>query len=166
MVYSNLMLSVLPVEEQTTESPETRAVYDGDISSSILKKFVDTYNRDFPLNDKDYVIYRYSQYDYRMYVGDFNGVSFLGETSYYRYYSNTSTYNNGFYWSKSTVDGFTPDLSGYTGYVYSSYDGFPSAGIELHDGNVRLYSFSILILLSLCCLFLWITSLFRKDRLK
>lgn len=158
------------VEPEVTPAPTEglRAVYDGNISSSILEYFGAVYNRAYRnmVNQPDYIIVRVSQYDYRMYVGHMtsDGV-FDGVTDVYRYYGSTSgAYNVSYHYSTSEIISPTVDISGANGYIYSSSDSFiPNPYIEGTQPIHYLSLTALALLLGLCAvaLFLWIKNIWE-----
>lgn len=114
-----------PTQEVFSEEIDYRAVYDGDVSDSILRKLSAYYNDNAQLG-QDYVILRESQYVYVLAFGDEENHHFTG--TIVRYTSSTYTADCTVSVSRGT---YYADLSGDTGYIYSSCDGYlPSAYIS------------------------------------
>ena len=155
------------LQPAATEEP-VRAVYDGNISSSILEYFAGVYTRltHNMVNLPDYLIVRTGQYEYRMYVGHMisDGV-FDGVTKLYRYYGVTSGgYSVNYNYSSSEVISPNVDISGFSGYIYSSSDSFiPNPYIEESNPTHYISLVSLAILLGLCsvALFLWIKNIWE-----
>lgn len=137
------------VDVVNSEEP-TRAVYDGDISDSILAKLSQYYNEYG--GDKPYCIYRTDQYNYYLVFGDYdNGV--FSEARVVRYQLSGNYYNTAVV-TVSTVSSIRPDLSGSTGYVYSSAsDSFlPSRYISSKQYSNYRFTAIMTVVLVLCLL--------------
>lgn len=150
-----------PVSTETilqSEDPE-RAVYDGDISDSILAKLSAYYNEH---GSGDYCIYRPSQYSYILLYGSYSNGSYTGTRVTYtlsgNYYSSASL-------SVSGISNFQPDLSGSTGYIYSNADQFlPSRYIDGHSRSTQLYMHVSTVCIALGLLLAIIGIMFGKIR--
>lgn len=113
------------------------SVYNGDISDSILAKLSSYYNEHATFNTP-YAIYRPDQYEYVLVYGTTSDYTHWTDCTVVRYYAVQSGYNTAYLLDVETVDSHISDLTGYTGYIYSSYSEFvPSRYI----GNDRLSSF-------------------------
>lgn len=98
-----------------------KAVYDGDINTSIQSKFSAYINAHYPTDD--YVLYRTSQYMYRCLIGSWDG-SKMNDCTIIEY--NTYNYNDRSTWTVTQSSAVTPDLSGDTAFVYSSVPAYPA----------------------------------------
>lgn len=119
--------TAVPLESEVVDfrSEEERAVYDGDISDSILRKLSAYYNTYSDLGD-DYVIIRESQYVYVLVFGSESSRTFTG--TIVRYTSSTYTADCTVSVSSGT---YRADMTGDTGYIYSSINSFlPSPYID------------------------------------
>lgn len=152
--------------DQSPEPTEpSRAVYDSDISDSILAK-LSAYYREHADGDADYAIFRSGQYQYYLVFGDYSSGTFSDSTlvSYTIEYSGYQTTGARVYVSTGT---YTPDLSGSTGYVYSSVPGYlPSRYIEQRALSSIRYqhvtSVVICLCFILCVIGLWMGSFRRR----
>lgn len=161
--------TVAPTVEPTVEPTEIipdRAVYDGDVSDSILRKLSAYYNDNASPVYDDYVILRESQYDYILAYGDVTNHSFNGTIVRYHV---QQTYNSTDCTVSVTEGVYNADMTGDTGYIYSSLDGFlPSYYIGKVDTISKQYdiivsvSFIIALLCILC--FILFRSLRRRKR--
>lgn len=146
-----------PVENSQIDE---RAVYDGDISDGILAK-LSSYYRDH--GSGDYVIYRIDQYHYQLVYGDFDGTVFTDATIVS--YSIGGSYQQTASVSVSNSSSFRPDLTGSTGYIYSSYDAFvPSRYIDLHEMSSYKYSHVMTICMVLAMLIYIVTNFLHSLR--
>lgn len=117
-----------PVFVDSSDDPifvysEDRSVYDGDISDGILSKLSAYYNAHAPIN-MPYVIYRPSQYYYRLVYGYTNNYITFNSCTVVEYYSYSSYASNDVTVTVSEYQNFTVDLTGDTGYIYSSSESF------------------------------------------
>lgn len=137
------------VDFSISEEP-SRAVYDGDISDSILAKLSQYYNEYG--SDKPYCIYRADQYNYYLVFGDYSDGVFT-QARVVRYQLSGNYYNTA-YLTVSTVSSIRPDLSGSTGYIYSSAsDSFlPSRYISSKQSSNYKFTAVITVVLVLCLL--------------
>lgn len=130
---------MLPI---ATNEPE-RSVYDGEVSDTILAKLSAYYNEH--ADQEEYVIYRADQYNYYLIYGDYNNGQFTNATSVL--YHTQSYYNTvDCTISVSTGVSARPDLTGDTGYIYSSIDTFlPSRYINSQEKQVKKGSMVITV---------------------
>lgn len=119
---------------ETTNVPE-RIVYDGDVSDTILAKLSAYYNEH--ADQEEYVIYRADQYNYYLVYGSYNNGQFTNATTVL--YHTQSGYNTvDCTVTVSTGISVRPDLTGDTGYIYSSlYSFLPSRYISLQEKQVK-----------------------------
>lgn len=130
-----------PVDETPAPTPELRALYDGDISSSILEKLSSYYTEHSdPLEKEDYFIVRQSQYDYLLYYGEISSSGAIADATIVRYYAvNTGSYAATYRLSVSEATSGSVDLSGPSAYIYSSYDQYlPSPYIVTGKNSVSM----------------------------
>lgn len=144
-----------------SDSDPERALYDGDLSSSVLTKlsayYLDDYNL---LSPADYFVVRQGQYDYRLYYGDIDEDGTINDCQLVRYYS-TGSYGSGYNVSIATLSGGSVDLSGYSGYVYSSYDSYlPSPDIV--SGVNSIHARGSLLCLSVCLVACMLYTMIRR----
>lgn len=157
--------TVAPSEPDSTETilqsedPE-RAVYDGDISDSILAKLSAYYNEH---GSKDYAIYRADQYHYYLVYGDYSEGSFSNATVVS--YTLNSGYTSYATVTVSSVSSSRPDLSGATGYVYSSIASYlPSRYISSKEASSQIYLHAATVCIVLGLLLAIIAIMFGKIR--
>lgn len=114
-----------PLPSPIPKVESERAVYDGDINTSIQTKFAEyIINHHY---DKDYVVYRPNQYTYKCLIGDWDGRT-MNNCTILEYYS--YGYNDNVTFTVTQSSSITPDLSGDTGFIYSSDSAFvPLAGV-------------------------------------
>lgn len=118
---------------------DDRAVYDGDISDSILRK-LSAYYTEYG-NDSDYVILRESQYSYVLVFGSVNGSLYDGTIVRY----NSSSYTTDATVSISSGT-YRADMTGDTGYIYSSNPAFlPSPYVDRTSVQYRNFG-SVVVL--------------------
>lgn len=154
--------SVEPSAEPT-ELVEERAVYDGDISDSILRKLSAYYN-DNSNNGADYVILRESATDYVLAYGTVNDHTFTG--TIVRYHIQQSYQSTDCTVSVSNGS-YNADMTGDTGYIYSSLSGFlPSYYINederLANRESYITSVAFFIALLTALVFTLLRGLFRR----
>lgn len=115
-----------PDYEDPTSTPELRALYDGDISSTILEKLSGYYTEHSDkLEPEEYFIIRQGQNDYMLYYGDIAEDGSITHAKVVRYYAvNTGSYAAVYRLSVSEASSGRVDLAGYSGYIYSSYDSY------------------------------------------
>lgn len=119
---------------------DERAVYDGDISDSILRK-LSAYYTDYG-NNSDYVILREGQYSYVLVFGTVDGTLYDG--TIVRYNSSSYSYDATVSVSQGT---YRADMTGDTGYIYSSNPSFlPSPYID--RTNIQFRNFGSVVVLS------------------
>lgn len=112
-------------------------VYNGDVSDSILAKLSAYYTEHATFNTP-YAIYRPSQYEYILVYGATEDYHNWTNATVVSYNSSQSNYNSYFYLDVTEDVSYTSDLTGYTGYIYSSSSDFvPSRYI----GNDRVSTF-------------------------
>lgn len=113
------------------------SVYNGDVSDTILSKLSAYYNENAPINTP-YAIYRPDQYEYILVYGQTSDYHSWTDCRVVRYFATQSGYNQAYLLDVEDRTTYTADLSGYTGYIYSSSDQFiPSRYI----GNDRISTF-------------------------
>lgn len=157
-----------PTAEPTaepTEIIEERAVYDGDVTDSILRKLSAYYN-DNSDTGADYVILRESSTDYVLAYGSVSNHTFTG--TIVRYHTQQSYQSTDCTVSVSTGT-YNADMTGDTGYIYSSLAGFlPSYYINEEERLARRegYITNICIFIALLCalVFTMFRALFRRIR--
>lgn len=131
--------TIEPVDADPSATPELRALYDGDISSSILEKLSGYYTEHSDkLDPEDYFIVRQAQYDYLLYYGEIAEDGTITSAKVVRYYAtNTGSYAAVYRLSVSETSSGRVDLSGYSGYIYSSYESYlPSPYIATSKPSV------------------------------
>lgn len=149
--------SPAPTEAYTEYITDDRAVYDGDISDTILKRLSAYYNEYSQFGD-EYVILRESQYVY---------VLAFGSESSHRFSGTIVRYTTSSYTADSTVSittgTYTADMTGDTGYIYSSLPAYiPSIYIDSvsrASANIQSISGIVLCISALVALCL---TIFRK----
>lgn len=130
-----------PVDETPAPTAELRALYDGDISSSILEKLSSYYTEHSdPMEKENYFIVRQSQYDYILYYGDISSSGAISDAHVVRYYAvNTGSYAATYRLSVSEATSGSVDLSGPSAYIYSSYEQYlPSPYIVTGKHSVSM----------------------------
>lgn len=144
--------SPVPVSEvdqvDNSEGYEDRAVYDGDISDSILAKLSAYYNEHG--DEEEYVILRVDQYNYYLVFGDYNNGLFSNATTVL-YHSQSSYSTNDCRVTVQNGVQYRPDLTGDTGYIYSSLPSFiPSRYISTKTKRAEKMSMvtTVIIVLS------------------
>lgn len=146
-------------EPLPTDSP-SRSLYSGDISTSIQQRFADTIARDvnsmFDIVSSSYYLVRSDSGEYRCYFGDIDRNGTIHSAKMYRYYQvSTGGYNTAWEWSESELSGGVVDLDGRSGFIYSSYSGYPAAAgfSEYKDSAIaNIFSLCILSLLMIVSL--------------
>lgn len=126
MEYDEVDYTIEPVDPSPSPSPELRALYDGDISSTVLEKLSGYYiEHSDRVNPEDYFIVRQGQYDYILYYGDIESDGSINDATVVRYYAvNTGSYAAAYRLSVSESTSGSVDLGGYSGYIYSSYESY------------------------------------------
>lgn len=113
------------------------SVYNGDISDTVVAKLSAYYSEHAPFNTP-YAIFRPSQYEYILVYGSTEDYHSWTSATVVHYYTSQSGYNQGYYFDVEPGVNYTSDLTGFTGYIYSSSDDFiPSRYI----GNDRVSTF-------------------------
>lgn len=151
----------VPTEEPVID----RAVYDSDISDSILAKLSAYYNEYG--KDQTYAIYRSDQYHYYLVFGVYNNGRFSDAIQ--AAYVVSSAYNGSTTFSVSSGS-YNPDLTGSTGYIYSniSESYIPSRYIDSQERySLKMTSVMTVILVLgflLSVLLVWTRRLRRSVR--
>lgn len=133
--------TIEPINEDPTATPELRALYEGDISTTILEKLSAYYTEHSdPLEKPNYFIVRQSQSEYILYYGDISSSGAISDATVVRYYGyNTGSYTAVYRLNVSQASSGSVDLSGPTGYIYSSYDRYlPSPYIVTGKSSVTM----------------------------
>ena len=143
----------------------------GDVSSSIINRFVAYYNTHYTggLSNPDYVIWRSSQYDYHMAViteGTYSNGTVSGKFDLISYNS-TSYYDSMPLVSVQTLQNRNLDIpapaASGSGYVYSSIDGYlPAPNIDTSTSLSLILSFSMFCVLLIALIYLWIRGVFKR----
>lgn len=128
-------------DDLSTDDPSVRALYTGDISTSIQERFtaliVERYSDRMCFPDFNYFSVRNSDSTYTLYCGDIDVDGKINDADVYQYQQvSAGGYSTAWTWSESHASNGRVDLSGYSGYIYSSYEdyqplrGFPQAKID------------------------------------
>ena len=147
----------IPVESlDPTPSPtaELRALYDGDVSSTILQKLSGYYiEHSDKLNPEDYFIVRTGNNDYSLYYGNISETGSITNAIRVRYYAvNSGSYTAAYRLSVSQLGSGSVDLDGYEAYIYSSYESYlPSPYIAENNTPVRGGFFTAVLMVLCAC---------------
>lgn len=172
---NNIVLSPSPIPSFTplpspeavkvdeSDGVEERIVYDGDISDSILAKLSAYYNEN--ADGETYVILRPDQYNYYLVYGDYANGNFTNATIVH--YHSQSGYNTVDCTVTVSQGSYRPDLTGDTGYIYSSIPEYlPSRYIDSRGryANKSLVMSSVVLVLALCiCIIgIWVSGIRKK----
>ena len=154
-----------PVEpSETLRSDETveRAVYDGDVSDTILAK-LSAYYREYA-DGEVYAIYRADQYNYYLIFGDYENGTF-SEATVVQYHIQSSYTTTDCHVTVTEDRTIRPDLSGDTGYVYSNIEGYlPSRYIDSKAISTQKTSHVVTVCIVLCMIVAIIGIWFHKIR--
>ncbi|MCR4718792.1 MAG: hypothetical protein K5768_04095 [Firmicutes bacterium] len=153
---------VEPSDALRSEEIEERAVYDGDVSDTILAK-LSAYYREYA-DGEVYCIYRADQYNYYLIFGAYENGTFSEATVVqYHVQSNYTTIDCQVTVTEDRT--IRPDLSGDTGYVYSNIQGYlPSRYIDSKAISTQKSSHVVTICIVLCMIVAIIGIWFHKIR--
>lgn len=153
--------------EPTSDPGAMRQVYDADISQTILAKLSAYYMDDYNMIDpQEYFITRPNQYTYVLTYGDVDRDGTIHDCKQVTYYGTSTGYGvAGYTVSVSSVSSGRVDVSGFTGYVYSSYDTFlpsPDISTGVREYGARAWCMVLSVCLICCMLYTMIRRLFVK----
>lgn len=151
--------------EQASEGEQLRNVYDSDVSSTVLQKLSAYYNDHAGPFDR-YIIFRSDQYTTRLiYGGASSPTSWTGATEViYQTSSNFNGFTTFSHGRSGSITLSSSDLSGSTGYIYSSFADYPSSYYVETSRVMPLLMTMLLISAIGFVVYRWIHSMLYRTR--
>lgn len=166
MAYDNTTISDDFVTASPADDDTVRALYSGDISTSILQKFAAFYRDNcfnpFRASNDSYFCIRSNSSEYRFYVGDIDADGKIHSAKVVTYRGvSVGGYNTYYEWTEASASSGYVDLDGYSGYIYSSYSGYcPNPYISQYSDSAYTAFFSLT--LTVCVIFFGLVSAIRR----